>query len=315
MQVPACSLSSLTIFVLALSSKAALCRAEAIDVSYGQTYVTRDSGPLKADMYVPHSDGAHPAVLVVHGGAWSMGTRAQLAGVAKTLAEHGYTAAAISYRLAPKFQFPAQIDDCKAAVRWLRSEAEKWKIDPQRIGGFGYSAGAQLVTLLGTTDAGDGLEGVADPKQQPSTRLQCVVGGGTPSDFRTLPPNERMLAFWLGGTPAEKPRQYQLASPRAFVTADDPPMFLFHGGSDELVPILSAEAMERSLKTAGIESELYVAKDLGHMAASMDRESLRRAFAFLDKYLKPTVATDASAAKEAAEQIEGAFQESTGSIP
>lgn len=274
---------ALAIFLAIAANPAA---AEEFDVAYNQIYVERDSGPLKADMYVPHGEGPFPAVLVVHGGAWRMGSRAQLLGVARQLAAHGYTAAAISYRLAPDHKFPAQIEDCKAAVRWMRTNATQWKIDPDRVGAFGYSAGAQLVTLLGTTDVHDGMEGIEHPENFPNTRLQAVVAGGAPCEFRTLPPDARFLEFWLGGSPAEAPQQYVNASPRAFVTSDDPPMFLFHGGNDTMVPLISAEKMRESLVDAGIEAELYIAPEIGHLAAAGDRQCLARSLAFFDRHLK-----------------------------
>ncbi|HEX6963228.1 MAG TPA: alpha/beta hydrolase, partial [Lacipirellula sp.] len=120
------------VFVLPAAKLAA---AGAYQATYGEVYVERDSGPLKADIYVPEGEGPFPGVLVVHGGAWRMGTRGQLAGVAQQLAEHGFTAVAISYRLAPQFKFPAQIEDCRDAVRWMRTNAHRLKIDPERIGG------------------------------------------------------------------------------------------------------------------------------------------------------------------------------------
>ena len=146
-------------------------------------------------------------MLVVHGGAWRMGTRGQLSGVAQMLAKHGFTAVAISYRLAPQYKFPAQIEDCKDAVRWMRTNAARLKIDPERIGGFGYSAGAHLVSLLGTTDAKDGLEGSPSARRRPpSTRLQCVAAGGAPCDLRPIPDDVDGLSFFLGGSPAHVPR-------------------------------------------------------------------------------------------------------------
>ncbi len=273
---------ALTVCILA-----APAAAGEVDVTYGQSYVDRDGVSLKADVYVPRGDGPFPGVLVVHGGAWRMGTRYQLAGVAKMLAEHGLTAVAISYRLAPEFKFPAQIEDCKAAVRWMRTEAAKWKIDPEHIGGFGYSAGAHLVSLLGTTCPDDGLEGVDDPTRQPSTRLQAVAAGGAPCDFRPLPPEVDGLAFWLGGTQAQLPDQYRKASPAAFVSADDPPFFFFHGETDQLVPLDSPTHMCTNLKAAGVPAELYVVPKLGHMACARDKDAVARAVEFLAAHLKP----------------------------
>jgi acetyl esterase/lipase len=264
-----------------------MLRAEGVDVSYGQAYVERDSGPLKADVYVPRGDGPFPGVLVVHGGAWKMGSRVQLAGVAQILAEHGMTAVAISYRLAPQYKFPAQIEDCKAAVRWMRSEAARWKIDPEHIGGFGYSAGAHLVSLLGTTSPSDGLEGVTDAAKLPSTRLQAVAAGGTPCDFRPIPNDVDGLAFWLGGTQGQLPEQYRLASPAAFITPDDPPFFFFHGEGDQMVPLVSPTQMRQELQAAGVSAELYVVPNVGHIACALNRTAVDRAVEFLEARLKP----------------------------
>jgi acetyl esterase/lipase len=278
-------LAPIGVVALAACIPAAPCRAGKYDVTYGETYAQRDSGPLKADVYVPQGEGPFPGVIVIHGGAWRMGTRAQLAGVAQQLAAHGLTAVAISYRLAPQYKFPAQIDDCKEAVRWMRTNAANWKIDPEHIGGFGYSAGAQLVALLGTTDAKDGLEGVPDPAKFPTTRLQAVAAGGAPCDFRPIPPNVAGLAFWLGDTQAHVPEQYRLASPAAFVTPDDPPMFFFHGESDDLVPRLSPERMVAALTAVGVPTELYIVPGCGHIMACMNWAAIDKSVAFLAAHL------------------------------
>ena len=256
------------------------------EARYGVKYVDRSSGPLKADTYVPKDEGPHPGVLVVHGGAWRMGTRAQFSGVAQLLAQHGFSAVAISYRLAPQDKFPAQIEDCKAAVRWMRTHAAELKLDPKRIGGFGYSAGAHLVALLGTTDIQDGLEGVKDPVHQPSSRIQAVVGGGTPCDFRGMPVDQRWLSFWLGGTRGEMAEQYRLASPASFVTADDPPMFFFHGENDDLVPISQPQGMCRVLSQVSVPVEFYMVPKLGHIAAGMDRTALDKCVEFFVRQLE-----------------------------
>lgn len=271
----------LSALALVVGIAAAPVSAGEVDVSYGQTYVERDSGPMKADVYVPRGEGPFPGVVVVHGGAWRMGSRVQLAGVAQILAQHGMVAVAISYRLAPQYKFPAQIEDCKAAVRWMRAEATRLKIDPEHIGGFGYSAGAHLVSLLGTTGPSDGLEGVADQASLPGTRLQAVAAGGAPCDFRPIPNDVDGLAFWLGGTQGELPEQYRLASPAAFITPDDPPFFFFHGEGDELVPLVSPTHMCDGLHAAGVHAELHVVPKIGHIACALNRDAVDRAVAFL----------------------------------
>jgi acetyl esterase/lipase len=269
-----------------------------IDVLYGRTYATRDTGPLEADVYMPRGAGPFPAMLIVHGGAWRMGTRVQLAGIATQFAKHRFTAVSIDYRLAPQSKFPAQIYDCQAAVRWLRANAKEFKIDPNRIGGFGYSAGGHLVALLGTLDDKTLTEpGV--PADAPSARLQCVLAGGSPCDFRVIPADSGQIAFWLGGTRAEKPETYHDASPAAYISSDDPPMYFFSGEDDILVPIASPRAMVSSLKAAGLTAEMYPIKNAGHLQALFDAGAMDHAFAFADRFLKnehprPVVAADAS---------------------
>ncbi len=147
--------NSLAVAISFVFSGLAVAEEPAVEVLRSRTYVTRDTSPLEADVYMPHGSGPFPGMLVVHGGAWRIGSRAQLASAAAKFAEDGYTAVTISYRLAPQSIFPAQIYDCQAAVRWMRTHASEFKIDPQRIGGFGYSAGGHLVALLGTLDDDD----------------------------------------------------------------------------------------------------------------------------------------------------------------
>jgi acetyl esterase/lipase len=272
------------LFLVTLATTAAAGNSR-VDVLRNRVYIERESGPLGMDLYLPAGQGPFPGVLVVHGGGWTMGTRAQLAAVAMSLAQRGYTAAAISYRLAPQHRFPAQLYDCQAAVRWLRQHAADFKIDAAHIGGYGYSAGGQLVALLGTLDDDDVREeGV--PPTAPSARLQAVVAGGAPCDFRPLPPHSDSLAYWLGGTRADNPDAYRLASPAAFVTADDPPMFFFHGARDALVPIRSPQRMIELLASKGVATELYTIEERGHFTALFDSEALLRAATFADRYLK-----------------------------
>jgi acetyl esterase/lipase len=256
-----------------------------IDIVRGKVYVERDSGPLAADVYVPRGDGPYPGMLVVHGGAWRYGTRAQLAAAAAALAAHGYTAMTVSYRLAPEHLFPAQLYDCQAAVRWLRLHAQEYKVDPARVGGFGYSAGGHLVALMGAL-GDDQLREAGVPADAPSARLQVVLAGGAPCDFRPMLPNSPRLAYWLGGTRGGKPDIYRDASPANFVTADDPPMFFFHGEQDELVPVASPKAMVALLGEQGVRAEMLTVPKAGHLQTITSREALERGLAFADRCLK-----------------------------
>jgi triacylglycerol lipase len=208
-----------------------------------------------------------------------------LAAAAAALAANGYTAVAISYRLAPEHPFPAQIYDCQAAVRWVRANAKEFKVNPQRVGGFGYSAGGHLVALVGAL-ADNQLREEGVPADAPSARLQAVLAGGAPCDFRPMPANSVGLSYWLGGSRNGKPDAYRDASPASFVTPDDPPMFFFHGERDELVPSNSPKAMVALLRERGVDAELHIVPAAGHLQAITDDEALRHVLAFADRHLK-----------------------------
>lgn len=256
------------------------------DVSYAQ----RPSGELLADLYVPTEDGAYPGVLLVHGGAWRSGNKDQLKFVAERLSHNGFTVMAINYRLAPDHKFPAQIEDCKSAVLWMRRNAARLKLNPNWIAGWGYSAGAHLVSLLGTTDTSAGFEGPDAGSDGVSTRIQLVIAGGTPCDLRPFPPEETMLVDFLGATAGEDPKAYERCSPIVYVTKDDPPMFLYHGDADELVPLENAAAMEKTLKETGVEAQLFILPKSKHIGAAIDLRGQIEGLNFLKAHL-PTTAT------------------------
>lgn len=255
---------------------------ESLDV----VYVKRGDLELKGDIFVPEGAGPFPGVLMVHGGAWQRGSKRRFAPAAKELAGHGFTVMSIDYRLAPQFKFPAQLEDCRDAVRFMRREAARYKIDPAHLGGCGYSAGGHLVCLLATEDPPPADPAAAD-KPLISTRLQAVAAGGVPCDFRSLDPDSQFLAYWLGGTLRQCPDKYLAASPLAFVSADDPPMFLYHGQNDWLVPMLSPESMVKSLHDSQVPAELFVVPGASHMQAQFDQKAMAAAVGFLQKTLKP----------------------------
>ena len=134
---------------------------------------------LLADLFVPKQEGAFPGVLLVHGGAWRQGSKSRYEGLAIELVRRGYSVMAIDYRLAPEHKFPAQLEDCVAALSWLHKNAAAYKVDKSRIGAWGYSAGGQLVALLGATLP-------SERARQDDVRLQAVVAGGAPTDFQKL---------------------------------------------------------------------------------------------------------------------------------
>ena len=120
-----------------------------------------------------------------------------------------------------------------------------------------------------------------------STRLQCVVAGGAPCDFRALPARSPLLLYWLGGTRLDKPQLYEQASPVSFISKDDPPMFFFHGAVDNIVPLASPRQMSEQLTAAGCDAQMYVVPNAGHGAAFVDPQAGAQAIKFLDAHLKP----------------------------
>ncbi|MGB2821954.1 MAG: alpha/beta hydrolase, partial [Phycisphaerae bacterium] len=252
------------------------------DVKSDIVYARPGERKLLLDAYVPKASGPFPAVLVVHGGAWASGNRRQLSGIARALAVAGYAAFAIDYRLAPKDRFPAQIEDCRSAVRWIVDNAGKYKVDAGRLGAIGYSAGGHLVAML----AAQGVE-QKTPKKTRTIRLKAAAAGGAPCDFRSLPLDANYLAYWLGGTRRQKPGLYVEASPAAFVGPSASPVFFYHGEDDLIVRPASARAMAAALRKIKVEAEFHLVKGAGHIGAAVNRDALARAVRFLGKHLKP----------------------------
>jgi len=254
----------------------------------GVVYRTIGDEQIKCDVYTPEGEGPFPAILAVHGGAWRQGTKFALLRHAWKMAQSGYVVVAINYRHAPKHPFPAQIHDCKHAIRWMKANSKPYKIDTERIGAFGYSAGGHLVSLLGTSDKYDGLEGEIETGfEKYDTRVKAVAAGGAPCEFSWIDENSKVLSYWLGGSRNEKPTAFRDASPTSYVTSDDPPFFLFHGESDMIVPISTSQTFQAALREKGITCQHCTDKNSGHIATFSDLQWMDKAIEFFDKHLKP----------------------------
>lgn len=214
--------------------------------------------PLKADIYQPQGTGPFPAVVLIHGGGWNGRTRGDMDSIAEKVARRGYVAINVSYRLAPVWTFPAQLQDVQQAVLFLRSNATAYKVQPQRIAAWGYSAGAHLAALLGMTSPTDRLflEGA---------RVQAVVAGGTPVDLSYYP--DGPLTKGLMGVPyLSNEARWAEASPLQLVSGDDPPVFLYHGTFDFTVGRSNAYNMFDALKRANVPTELCMVRGLEHIS-------------------------------------------------
>lgn len=269
-------------FTLLIASSHAVCGGEEeYDVREKIVYSKVEGRELHLDAFVQKKDGRHPTVLVVHGGAWRSGNRKQLAGYAVSLAQRGFNCFAIDYRLAPKDKFPAQIDDCRAALKWVRTNAEEYKVDTAKVGAIGYSAGGHLVCLLATTG-----EAPSEKNGNVDTRLQAVAAGGAPTDFRAFPDDGKWAEYWMGGDLKTVPEKFNAASATAFVDKDDAPVFFFNGTADELVPLKWSKSCHDALKACGVRTELHTIEGARHIPAAMDSKALDKAYEFLESELK-----------------------------
>src|SRR4051794_29178602 len=283
-------IQALIVLVVLLSAARFVKSADQIIVEKDIEYANPDGQHLQLDMARPDGAGPYPAVVCIHGGGFRAGTRQAYDGLIKKLAEHGYVAATVTYRLAPKYQFPAAVHDVKAAVRWLRANASKYHVDPERIGATGGSAGGHLAQFLGVTAGVKEFEGDGGNADQ-SSRVVCVVNVYGPSDFtqsygKSVDAAE-VLPLFLGGNLETARRQHIRASPLYWVTPDAAPTLCIHGTEDKYVAHEQAVWLVDRLRAASVEADLLTLKGAGHGFKGKDAETAERAlFDFFDKHLK-----------------------------
>ena len=261
------------------------------------TYGNAAGIDLKLDIYYPKTaEGAVPTVVYVHGGAWIQGDKSTGAGAVEIpeLVSRGYLVASINYRLAPQHKFPAQIEDVKCAIRFLRANASRYGIDPERIGAWGGSAGGHLVALLGTSDASTGWEGSGGYAGE-SSRVKAVVDLFGPTDLTAIVPGTTNASTLenVFGTSDPRSEIAKWASPVTHISADDPPFLILHGDKDNVVPLSQSQILYDRLLAAGVPATLVVVKNGGHGfsavggAMSPSRSEITSIIAdFFDKHLK-----------------------------
>jgi acetyl esterase/lipase len=236
-----------------------------------QPYVPNGHPRQTLDLYLPGTGSNLPLIIWVHGGAFRMGSKENR--VPLDYLADGYAVASLNYRLSQHAIFPAQIEDCKAAVRWLRAHAPQFSLDPQRFGAWGESAGGHLVAMLGTTgkearfDVGDYLD--------VSSGVQAVVDYFGPTDFLQMDehrPADGMVhnapdspeSQLVGGPIQAHPDRVAAANPITYVTDAAPPFLMIHGDRDPLVPYHQSELLAAALQAAGVPVTFYTVRGAGH---------------------------------------------------
>lgn len=265
-----------------------------LNIAYvsGNQSSTKPNSLQTLDLYVPPGKGPFPLIFWIHGGGRHGGDKLE-SGIhlALKFLPEGFALASINYRLTADSPFPAEIEDCNAALAYLRHRADSYRIDPDRVGTLGHSAGAHLAALMACT--GNGERFSSDPQE--SLRVQASVCWAIPADL------DRDRGKWpatsMMHNPSSAPlwgffpnKRYdgefaRMASPASHVHADIPPVLIVHGQQDELVPPGQALAFAESLKKAGVPMKLRVVSNRGHDV--MNEESIDEAIGFLTRSLKP----------------------------
>ncbi len=257
------------------------------------TYCAPDGVPQKMDVYYPAKSDGRPApvAVYVHGGGWTSGDKGGGAGALdiKELVARGYFVGSLNYRLAPKYAFPAMIEDVKCAIRSLRAHADQWFIDPERIGAWGGSAGGHLVSMLGATDSSAGFDKGEYLDQ--SSRVQAVVDLFGPADLTAF--DRRSEAAQQFGGVFRGEYAGVTASPVTYISKDDPPFLILQGELDRTVPASQSQLFYDRLVAGGVSAKLVMVKNAGHGFApsggpiSPSRAELTRMIAdFFDEHVK-----------------------------
>ncbi len=269
----------------------ALRAGEEVQFDTGLEYSRPEGVSLQLNMARPKNPkGPLPCILCIHGGGFRAGKRESYDNLVRTLAGEGFAAVTISYRLAPQYRFPAAVHDTKAAVRWLRANATRYGIDPQRIGVTGGSAGGHLAQFLGVTGDVKEFEGEGG-NPGVSSRVNCVVNVYGPSDFtksygKSVDAAE-VLPLFLGGNLETALQAHIRSSPLNWVSPNAAPTLCIHGTEDKYVAHEQAVWLVERLKHCGVEAELLTLQGAGHGFKGKDAETADRALvAFFNRRLK-----------------------------
>lgn len=262
-------------------------------------YVPNGTARQTLDLYVPsEGTGPWPVIVWVHGGGWQNGSKEQCLPLRAGFVDKGYAVASVNYRLSGDAVFPAQIEDCKAAIRWLRAHAAEYRLDGAHFAGWGGSAGGHLVALLGTS--GDVKEFDRGENLEQSSRVQVVCDFFGPSDLAVMvgtPGYERHAladspeSKLIGGIPTQVPEKAAAASPVTYVSPDDPPFLIVHGEKDPVVPADQSVRLQAALEKAGVKSQLIVIPGAKHGGPEFSTPAIQKTITELfAQQLKPVKA-------------------------
>ena len=218
-------------------------------------YSKVDGKELKLDIYVPESNTPPPLLIWIHGGGWRMGSKANINPAFFQLVKHGFAVASIDYSLLGLRGLLKIVHECKGAVRFLRTKAHKYGVNADKIGVGGSSAGGHLVLLLGTSGANPRLEGTIGGNLDQSSKVQAVVDFFGPSDFPAMSKHKKRPGIMALA---------KFLSPATHVDKNDPPLLIYHGSEDKIVPVEQGLIIDNKYREAKLESTLHIIKGAGH---------------------------------------------------
>lgn len=290
--------------VIGLFSAVAPHQLQAAPPTKDIVFATVDSHELKLDLYLPEKTEHPPLVVFIHGGGWRNGSYKRCS--TNWLTDYGFAVASIGYRLSDKAKFPAQVHDCKVAIRWLRAHADEYGYNAERVGVAGTSAGGYLALMLGVTGDHEKLEGDVGGNTDQSSRVQAVVDYFGPSDFVLRSQNQPVktegpdspVYLLLGEAAGKNEKLARFASPAFHVSKDDAPLLIVHGENDKTVFLDQSERMVDEYRKAALDVTMFTVPDAGHGGkAHFAPEYREKVAAFLKKHLQPET-NKATSAKE-----------------
>lgn len=253
----------------------------------GVPFAQGANGPLLANLLLPQSKEPTPAIVYIHGGAWTGGDRRQMDIIPNYLAPHGYAGMSIDYDLSPSVRFPVALMECKEAIRWLRAHAAQYHIDPERIAVAGASSGGELAALVALTGDDPRYEGRGENKNF-SSAVQAGLTFSTPMDFTTFSYEDSSILTYIGGSCLTRKALCIQASPRLQIGSQLPPMYVGHGNADHDVPYSQAVAFVDSYRAAHGLVTFYTAEGGSHEFGGeppWSQQNLDNVYRFLEEFL------------------------------